>query len=277
VGTPISSAGRMDRAFAQRDAGRVRGCLRLLGPIGIDGPHGRVCPAGPIQRRLLAALGVQAGRVVGESRLVDALWDEAPPRTAAKTLQNHVLRLRRSLAGLDGVRIVTRAPGYMLEVPGTDTAAAAGLVARAGRATREGDHDLAVEAYEEALALWSGPALAEFATRPFARAEAVRLDELRRAVTEDRVDALLAGGRHHEAVGACETLVSEEPLRERRWTQLMTALYRDGRQGEALAAYRRLRDVLTDQLGVDPGPEARALETSILVQAPDLHRPAPAL
>ena len=130
------------------------------------------------------------------------------------------------------------------------------VVGRRGQERRRrGAHATAIARFDAALALWRGPAIAEFADRDFARTEAARLDELRASVAEDRVDAVLAAGRHHEAVADCERLVAAEPLRERRWTQLMLALYRDGRQGEALAAYRRLRDLLAEQLGVDPGPQ----------------------
>ena len=242
----------------------MRVCLRLLGPVEVDGPTGPVRLGGPKERRLLAALAVHAGEVVSDDGLVDALWDGPPPRTAGKTLQNYVLRLRRALEGGTEVRIVTRPPGYVLHAPTTDVDRVETLVGQARRTAATGDHAGAVARFDEALDLWRGPALAEFATLPFALAEAARLDELREGLFEDRVAALLDCGRHHDAVATCETLVRARPLRERRWTQLMLALYRDGRQGEALAAYQRLRAVLADQLGVDPGPVARRLEASIL-------------
>ena len=133
------------------------------------------------------------------------------------------------------------------------------MVAEGRRAAERGEHAAAIARFDEALALWRGPALAEFADRAFARTEAAGLDELRASIAEERIAAVLAAGDHRDAVAECEKLVAEEPLRERRWTQLMLALYRDGRQGEALEAFRRLRTVLADELGVDPGPEARRL------------------
>ena len=218
--------------------------LRVLGPVEVVGPDGVVPLGGAKERCLLAVLAVNAGAVVAEDRLVDALWDGSPPRTATKTLQNYVLRLRRRL-GATAIR--TRAPGYVLDGTATDVGRAEELIAEGRRAAAAGDHEAAIAGFDEALALWRGPALVEFADRQFARAEAARLDELRGAVAEDRIAAMLARGRHHEAVAACETLVDARPLRERRWAQLMVALYRDGRQAEALAACRRLRAVLQGQ------------------------------
>ncbi|HEX3258940.1 MAG TPA: BTAD domain-containing putative transcriptional regulator [Pseudonocardia sp.] len=238
--------------------------LRILGPIEVVVPHGEVVLGGAKERCLLAVLAVHTGEVVAEERLVDALWGGSPPRTAVKTLQNYVLRLRRRLKDCHGLSIVTRPPGYLLAGSATDVRLAESLVAQARSAAAEGEYATAVARFDAALALWRGPAIAEFADRDFARTEAARLDELRASVAEDRVDAVLAAGRHHEAVADCEQLVAAHPLRERRWTQLMLALYRDGRQGEALAAYRRLRDLLAEQLGVDPGLQAREAEAAIL-------------
>jgi DNA-binding SARP family transcriptional activator len=238
--------------------------LRLLGPVEVFGRTGRVQLGGPKERCLLAVLAVHAGEVVAEDRLIDALWDGAPPRTASKTLQNYVLRLRRVLNECDGAAIVTRPPGYSLDVGATDAALAESLIADGRREAEHGEYATALARFDEALALWRGPAINEFADRPFARSEAARLDQLRESAAEDRVAAVLALGRHREAVATCEMLVAAQPLRERRWIQLMLALYRDGRQAEALEAYRRLSAVLTEQLGIDPGPEARQLEEAML-------------
>ncbi len=246
----------------------MRPALRVLGPIEAVGPGGVVALGGPKERCLLAVLAVHAGTVVAEDRLIDALWAGSPPRTAAKTLQNYVLRLRRRLAG-SGLAIRTRPPGYVVEAT-TDAGLAESLAAEGRRAAEAGEHERATARFDAALALWRGPSLVEFADRDFARAEAARLDELRESVDEDRVGSVLALGRHHEAVATCETLVAAQPLRERRWTQLMLALYRDGRQAEALDAFRRLRAVLVEQLGVEPGPDARRLEAAILAHDPAL-------
>ncbi len=244
--------------------------VRVLGPVDVVGPDGDVRLGGPKERCLLAALAVHPGEAVAEDHLVDALWDGDPPRTAAKTLQNYVLRLRRRLGG---TAIATRPPGYALDGPGTDAGAARDLVARGRREAARGDHAAAIETFDDALALWRGGAYAEFADRAFARTEAAGLGELRASTAEERTASMLAGGRHRDAVAECEKLVAQNPLRERRWTQLMLALYRDGRQGEALDAHRRLRRVLADELGLDPGPEARELEVAILAQDPSLRLP----
>ena len=246
--------------------------VRLLGPVDVVGPGGEVRLGGPKERCLLSVLATHAGRVVPEDQLVDALWDGDPPRTSTKTLQNYVLRLRRRLGS---ATIVTCTPGYRLTTIPTDVGAARASIVRGRREAALGEFGAAVHAFDEALALWRGRSLAEFADRPFARTEAAALDELRATTVEERTAALLAAGEDADVVAECEKLVAEEPLRERRWAHLMLALYRDGRQGEALEAYRRLAGLLGDELGVDPGPEARALEAAILAQDPVLRRPAP--
>ncbi|GAA2554346.1 hypothetical protein GCM10010210_29690 [Pseudonocardia hydrocarbonoxydans] len=252
--------------------------LRLLGPVEVLGRDGSVRPVGPKERRcLLAVLAVHRGEVVAEDRLVEALWAGSPPRTAAKTLQNYVLRLRRALDG-GGVAIRTRSPGYLLDgtdaggagPPDTDAALAEARIAAGRRAAARDDHAGAVTAFDEALALWRGPGLVEFADRDFARTTAARLAELRASAEEDRVASLLALGRHREAVAALEAMVADHPLRERRWAQLMLALYRDGRQAEALETHRRLRAVLAGELGVEPGPDVRALHAAVLAHDPAL-------
>jgi DNA-binding SARP family transcriptional activator len=246
--------------------------VQLLGPVEVVGSAGHVRLGGPKERCLIAALAVHPGETLTEGQLVDALWEGDPPRTAAKTLQNYVLRLRRRLGG---AFIVTQRPGYALTGIRTDVAEARDLVARAHREADRGAHDVAASTFDEALALWRGAPFGEFADRPFARAEAAGLDELHATTAEERVDVLLAAGRHREAVTECETLAAEQPMRERRCAQLMLALYRDGRQSEALEAYRRLRKTLADELGVDPGAEARRLEASILAHDPALQPPTP--
>ncbi|HYX62371.1 MAG TPA: BTAD domain-containing putative transcriptional regulator, partial [Streptosporangiaceae bacterium] len=221
---------------------------------------------------MLAALAVHCGKVVSTSGLVDALWADDPPRTAGKTLQNYVLRVRRALARAGGPAIVTLPDGYCLQAaPGVvDAALAESLIGQARQEMAGGDPAGAARLLRRALALWRGPALGEFADRPFAAAEALRLDELRETAREDLFDAELALGRHHEVAGDLEALVASSPLRERRWGQLMVALYRDGRQAEALDAFGRVRQVLGQDLGVDPGAELRRLHQAILQQSPGL-------
>lgn len=227
---------------------------------------------GPKERRLLAALALHRGEVVSEGGLIEALWGHEPPRTATKTLQNHVLRLRRSTRACGDLAVVTRTPGYRFDGD-TDVAAVERMVGRARRAVQRGDHADALALFDAVLEQWRGPSLQEFADLPFARTDAVRLEELREAAREDRAEALLQLGRHHEVLIELENLVEQCPLRERRWNQLMVALYRDGRQAEALDRYRALRAVLDDQLGVEPGPEVRATEAAILAHDPSLRAP----
>ena len=223
--------------------------FRLLGPIEVRSGGEPLPLGGPKQRALLALLLVEAGRAVSTDRIVDALWGEHPPRTAQTSLQNFVSQLRK-LLGPDV--LVTKPPGYLLRArPDTDRVHE--LVGEARAAASPEDRAAKLR---EALALWRGPPLAEFAFEAFAQPEIARLEELRLAVLEDRLDADLEAGRHADVVGELEALVEEHPLRERFREQLMLALYRSGRQAEALEAFQRARHVLVDELGIDPSPRA---------------------
>ena len=232
---------------------------RLLGPLEVRGDDGGQLPlARPMLRALLALLLMSANRVVSRERLIDGLWGEEPPETAVKMVQLNVSRLRKLLPA--GV-LQTRAPGYVLEVEPEqlDLLRFERLLADARRAEPE----RAARVLAEALALWRGPALAEF-EEPFARVERERL--------EDRVDDDLALGRQAELVGELKALVATQPFRERLYGQLMLALYRCGRQAEALAAYRDAREAL-DELGLRPGEQLRTLEREILTQEAALAPP----
>lgn len=227
----------------------------MLGPLEVL-EEGRSIPLpGPKARAVLVLLLLDANRVVPLDRLVDGLWDEAPPETATKTLQVYVSQLRKAL-GSD--RIQTHARGYSVAA-GVDELDAARFERLAG----EGH-------FEEALAVWHGPALADFREERFARDAAARLEELRLGAEEGRIEAALAAGRDAEVVADLERLVSEHPLRERLRGQLMLALYRSGRQSEALELFRRTRAELVDALGVEPGPELQELHRAILAQSPEL-------
>ena len=207
------------------------GRIGILGPVELMGEE--PVPLGGVKERcLLAAMAVRCGEAVGAAGLVDALWGDDPPRTAAKTLQNYVLRVRRALARAGGPAIVTLPDGYCLRAVPTavDAGLAESLTGEGRRQMAVGDPAGAAGLLSQALELWRGPALAEFADRPFAAAEALRLDELREAALEDLFDAELALGRHHEVIGGLEALVASGPLRERRWGQLMVALYRGRRR-----------------------------------------------
>jgi DNA-binding SARP family transcriptional activator len=246
--------------------------LRILGALELIGPAGPVRLGAAKERRLLAVLALHPGEAVSQDQLAEALWGEQAPRSATNALQNHVLRLRRALQATEGVQIVTDPAGYMLQAPVDvlDARLAERLIAEGREATTAGDPATAARRLRAALALWRGRALAEFSDQPFAQAEAARLEELRESAREDLADAELALGRHHDLVGELEVMVASHPLRERRWGQLMLAHYRDGRQAEALEAFRALRGTLREEPGVDPSPELQELHGRILHHDPAL-------
>jgi ABC-type transport system substrate-binding protein/DNA-binding SARP family transcriptional activator/streptogramin lyase len=243
--------------------------FRILGPFEAA-RSGRVLelPAGK-PRALLALLLLRRGEVVSVDTLVDELWGETPPQTAAKNVQGYVARLRRALG--DGL-LATRSPGYALQLDddALDSARFEALVeqARHDEAAAASDH------LREALALWRGPPLADFAYESFAQDEIRRLEHLRLGAVEDRIEADLALSRHEQVLPELESLVAAHPLRERLQGQLLVALYRSGRQAEALEAYRAARRRFVDELGVEPGPELQALERRILQHDPALQSPA---
>jgi DNA-binding SARP family transcriptional activator/class 3 adenylate cyclase len=237
----------------------------ILGPLEVRRDGVPVALGGQKQRALLAALLVRAREVVSTDRLIDDLWGEQPPRTAATSLQNFVSQLRKAL----GPEIlVTRAPGYVLDVPAESIDAA--RFDRALARARTQDPVERLETLARALELWRGEPLAEFTYAPFAQSEVRRLEELRLMAIEERVDAELALGRQSEVIGELETLVGQNPLRERLRAQLMLALYRSGRQAEALQAYQAARVALVEGLGIEPGPALQSLQASILRQDDEL-------
>lgn len=241
----------------------------ILGPLEARA-EGRVIPlGGPKQRAVLAQLLLNAGEVVSRDRLVEGTWSE-PPASADKAVQVHVSQLRKALG--PRAPIQTRAHGYVAEVAPEqlDLSRFERLRAEARAALDLGDGAGAARGLREALDLWRGQPLAEFAQEPFAAADAARLAEVRLATLEDRIDADLALGRHGDLVAELEALVAAEPRRERLVGQLMLALYRSGRQAEALEAYRDAHRLLGDELGLDPGPALQRLERAILLQDPKL-------
>ena len=246
--------------------------FRILGPLEVSTETGHVALGGPKQRGLLAILVLEAGRVVATDRLVDLLWGEEAPRTATASLQNAVGRLRRAL-GSDVLE--TRAPGYVLHASPEQIDAR--RFERALR-MRVGSRPRTAESLKSALALWRGSALAEFAFDDFAQAEIRRLEELRLVVIGERIDAELELGLHGDVIGELEALVREHPLRETFRRQRMLALYRAGRQAEALEVYQDARARFIDELGIEPGPELRQLQAEILrheagLAAPVCRRP----
>jgi DNA-binding SARP family transcriptional activator len=252
----------------------------LLGPLEVRGEHGAVSLGTPQQRAVLAVLLLNANKVVSRDRLIDELWGESPPGTAAKLVQVYVSRLRKALepdrGGGAGDVLVTKAPGYLLRVDRDelDVSRFEQLLEAGQDALSRGAAAKAADRLRGALALWRGPALSDFAFEPFAQAEVGRLEELRLAAIEGRIDADLALGREAAVLGELEALVAEHPHRERLRAQLMLALYRTGRQAEALEAYREARRALTEELGIEPGRELRELHEAILRQDPELDRRA---
>ncbi len=250
--------------------------LRILGPFEVCDDSGQPVklPTGR-ERALLAVLALQRGEVVSTDGLVDALWGEQPPTTASKALQGYVSHLRRLLdaSGGDGT-LVTQPPGYALRVDDSRVDARRfEVLAAEGWRTLDHDAAAAVGTFEEALALWRGPVLGEFAFAEFAQREIHRLEELRLETVEGRIEGLLRLGRHGAVVAELEARVDEHPLRERLRGQLMFALYRCGRQAEALDVYRAGRALLADELGLDPGIDLQRLERAILEQDPSLEAP----
>ncbi len=241
--------------------------FRILGPLEVEDDGRSLRVAGAKQRGLLALLLLHANEAVPRERLIDELWGEEPPETAATAIQVHVSQLRKAL-GRDA--IVTQSPGYLLRVGEgeLDLDRFETAVARA----RDEPPAEAAEVLREALALWRGPPLAEL-DAPFARAERARLEEQRLAALEQRIDADLELGRHAQLVPELEGLVRGHPLRERLRGQLMLALYRCGRQADALAVYQSGRRLLDEELGLEPGEDLRRLERGILEQDESLSPP----
>ena len=257
---------------------------RILGPLEVaDGPR-LLDLGGPKQRAVLAALLVEANRVVSLDRLIDELWEDEPPPRATASLQAYISNLRRELEPDRAPRsparvLVTQPPGYLLRVDPDDIDAGRfeALVAR-GRELLEAEApQAALTALSNALTLWRGPALAELASESFAQVEATRLEELRLLAVESRLEAELALGRHAAVVPELEALVHSHRYRERLWELLLLALYRCGRQADALHAFQDARTIFAQELGIDPGPALQQLEGYILQQSPLLNwHPPPA-
>jgi DNA-binding SARP family transcriptional activator len=241
--------------------------FRILGPLEVWEGDRAIVVRGAKQRALLAVLLLNANEVVSMDRLIDLLWGENPPEAGAAALRVRVSQLRKAL-GKGGEAIVTQAPGYVLRVDEEhlDLRRFERLV---GQAVDVSPED-AADQLRRALVLWRGAALAEFAYEDFAQTAIARLEELRLSVTEMRIDADLALGRHRDVIAELEALVDEYPLREAPARQLMLALYRAGRQADALAVYRSCRAKLVDDLGIEPTPTLQALEKAILQHDPVL-------
>src|SRR5437764_9344337 len=255
--------------------------FRLLGTVEVVAGDRVIEIGSPKQRTLLASLRVRLNRPVPVDVLIEDLWGDAPPASVQATLQSLVSRLRVALAaarpadGEEPARLRGRDGGYALEAPPdcVDACRFDRLITDGRQAMTDGDAARAVGCLEPALALWRGAALGGLADRPFARLEAQRLEEARLGAVEDLAEALLALDRAQDALDRLTTHVAEHPLRERAWGQMMLALYRLGRQADALRAYQQLRHILGEELGVEPTPELRRLEEQILRQSTDLAAP----
>jgi WD40 repeat protein/DNA-binding SARP family transcriptional activator/class 3 adenylate cyclase len=242
--------------------------FRVLGPLEVDAGGGPIPLGGPKQRAVLAHLLVRANQLVPAETLVDEVWGEEPPEQARNIIQTYVSHLRKAL-GRD--RIQSHAPGYRLRLdPSELDATRFDELMRDARKALPVDPNIAVGTVDDALALWRGPALADLADRSSLLAETARLDELRLEAQEVRIEGLLAGGAQVRAIGELETLLARHPLRESLWGLLMLANYREGRQAEALNAFQRAREILADELGIDPSPELLRLHERVLKQDPGL-------
>jgi basic membrane lipoprotein Med (substrate-binding protein (PBP1-ABC) superfamily)/DNA-binding SARP family transcriptional activator len=248
--------------------------FRLLGALEVSA-NGAVADLGPPkQRALLAILLLHAGEIVPIDRLIDLLWGEQPPRTAAHSIQIYVSDLRRALESLSGARqvLATRAPGYQLDTDpeAIDARRFERLVEAGTRQLREGDPDGGAEALRSALRLWRGPALSDFAYEEFAQPYIRRFHDLHLDAIEQVAAAELEAGRVAEVVPMLDAAIREDPLRERSRELLMLALYRSGRHAESLRTYQQLRTTLVDELGLDPSPSLQRLQERILLHDPSL-------
>ena len=244
---------------------------RLLGQLEVIGDSGEALALSGPERVLLATLVLSANRTVSTERLIDALWGHDPPETAHNDSQVHVSKLRKMLASAGAPEaLVSAQGGYVLrtEAGEVDVARFEDLVQRPS-----GEPVEVAERLREALTLWRGPALCDIASEVLG-SERARLEELRMLALERRIEAELALGHHAEVIAELEALVRTDPLREGPRRQLMVALYRAGRSVDALSTYREARDVLAEELGVDPGPKLQALELAILRQDPALEAPS---
>ena len=238
---------------------------RLLGPLDalVEGLPAQLGP--PRQRVLLAALLCEANALVPTARLVDQLWPTDPPSSAENLVQGYVSGLRKVL-GKEAIE--TRGTGYVARVAqnALDLQVFERLAHEGSVALENGQSEAAAAVLAEALGLWRGPALSDLGREPFVVATAARLEELRLLALERRLAADIAIGHHADVIGEIETVAAEHPLRERTWGLLMMALYRSGRQAEALDAYRRARATLVEEIGIEPGAGLRELEAAMLRQ-----------
>jgi len=248
--------------------------INVLGPLEVSIGGVSVVPTASKPSQLLAILALNAGRVVTVNSLTDELWASHPPRSVVSTLHTYILKLRRNLARALADQgeltakdiLITRRAGYLLDVEPTavDAIRYEQLSSAGRKAVNESDPERASRTLAEALRLWRGPALADLPIGPQLEIEAMRLDENRLGDLHLRIEADLGLGRHHQLLGELATLCMRHPMLENFCAQHMIALYRSGRQSQALTAYRRLRTEMVEQLGVEPSPRVRQLHHAIL-------------
>jgi DNA-binding SARP family transcriptional activator len=265
---------RCARPLELREMNEERGrvVFQMLGPLSAHLNHHPVVPSAPKQRQILVLLALNAGRVVTTQMLVEELWGDKPPRSFASTLQTYIFQLRAKLAKASGDNdwarrlLDTRHSGYQMAAQLCQTDVAEfGHLARAGRRAAEmGDPAATSKLLGGALALWQGPVLVDVPVGRILGAEVASLEETRLGVLERRIEADLALRRHADLLGELTMLVARNPMNENFCALLMTALYRSGHAGRALEAFRRIRTVLRDELGVEPGPRLQRLHRTIL-------------
>src|SRR5919201_4791585 len=249
---------------------------RILGPLEVV-HEGEPVPLGRLKERLvLAVLLLHANEFVSRERLIDELWGESPPPTARKAVNVYVSQLRKVLTRNGRDPIATADGGYCIGVDADelDSIRMKQLLAGARERAAAGELEAAAELLRETLALWRGPTLTGLMLESHGRDEVAQLDELRLTALMDRVDCDLALGRHEDVLGELSVLVGEHPLREHLRAQLMLALYRADRQAEALDAYQQAREMLVEELGIEPSPALQRLQKGILTQDPALELPA---
>lgn len=246
--------------------------ISVLGPLKVEAESGEIAFSAAKERSLLKVLALRAGQVVSSDALISALWGDQPPPAARKTLQTYMWNLRQALGD---AAIETRAPGYRLlvEPQNVDVVRFRSLVTDGEAALRRGDHRAARASLGAAVALWRGDPCADVAPHTGLANEGVRLTEEYLSAVESRLAADLAEGLHREVVGEIEALVGYHPYRERLWAHLIVARYRCGQQAAALEAFQRVRTMLAEELGLDPGGELRRLELAVLEQDPGLDAP----
>ena len=262
--------------------------ISVLGPCRVVQSGVSVVPTAVKPRKVLALLAMHPDQVVSVGSLVEELWGEAPPRSVQTTLQTYILQLRNLIAAaIGGSRrpelpngaksiLVTESGGYLLDTQGgvVDVSEYERLAGTGHRALESGNCPVASDSFRRALALWRGPALVDVQCGALLEIEATRLEESRLSILNQRIEADLRLGRHHELVGELSGLAAQHPMHEDTQGQLMLALYRSGRRGNALEVYQRLRSVLSQELGLDPSPRLQHLQRAMLESALELEIPS---